>query len=103
MVLTVRQRGQLLLPHAEHVLDDVVATVWFEQDEESEGWGGILEPQMAGALLRAQVSAGQRRYRLQLEDGRSGMLDLGLSEFEADGERPLAFTGFGVMARQRAV
>ncbi len=58
MVLTVRQRGQLLLPHGDKMVDDVIAAVWFEQNEESGPWGGIVEPQMAASLLRAQVSAG---------------------------------------------
>ncbi|HEX9116048.1 MAG TPA: hypothetical protein VGA61_08270, partial [Anaerolineae bacterium] len=80
-------------------VDEVVATVWFDRDEAEGPWGGIVEPEMAGSLLRAQVSAGERRYRLRLEDGRSGLLDLALSEFEADGDRPLAFAGSGRLAR----
>ncbi len=98
MVLTVRQRGQLLAQDGE-VIDDVIATVWFDGDEAGEGWGGIVEPSMAASLLRAQVLAGQTHYRLDLEDGRRGAVTLGVSEFEADGTQPLTFAGVGVLAR----
>jgi hypothetical protein len=99
MVLTVRQRGQLLA-HADEVIDDVVATVWFDGDEATGSWGGIVEPAIAGSLLRAQVMAGQTHYRLQLEDGRAGLVTLGLSEFEADGAQPLTFAGSGALGRK---
>ncbi len=99
MVLTVRQRGQLLA-HGDEAIDDVVATVWFDGDEASGPWGGIVEPALAGPLLRAQVLAGQTHYRLQLEDGRAGAVTLGLSEFEADGAQPLTFVGNGALERK---
>ncbi len=100
MVLTVRQRGQLLLQDGE-VIDDAVATIWFDGDEERGAWGGIIEPQLAGTLLCAQVSAGQARYLLRIEDGREGTVDLGLSEFDADGAHPLTFTGVDALVRKR--
>jgi hypothetical protein len=102
MVLTVRQRGQLLLAHSDQPVDDVVATVWFDQTEDGFRWGGIVEPQVAAPILQAQVLAGQVRYRLQLEDGRTGAVELSLSEFEADGQRPLTFAGIGRLARMGA-
>jgi hypothetical protein len=100
MVLTVRQRGQLLLQDGE-VIDDAVATVWFEGDEERGAWGGIIEPQLAGTLICAQVSVGQTTYVLRLEDGREGTVSLSLSEFDADGAHPLTFTGAGALARRQ--
>ncbi len=99
MALTVRQRGQLFLPNRKDQVDDVVATVWFDQDEERGSWGGIVEPEMAASLLRAEVVAGRTRYHLRLEDGRAGAVRLHLSEFEADGVRPLAFEGLGTLVR----
>jgi hypothetical protein len=99
MVLTVRQRGQLLA-HEDEVIDDVVATVWFDGDESAGQWGGIVEPAIAGSLVRAQVLAGQTHYRLQLEDGRAGSVTLSLSEFEADGAQPLTFVGGGALTRK---
>ncbi len=102
MVLTIRQRGQLLLAHSGQPVDDVVATVWFDPSEDDGAWGGIVEPQVAAPILHAQVLAGQRHYRLRLEDGRAGAVELSLSEFEADGERPLTFAGVGHLARSGA-
>jgi hypothetical protein len=99
MVLTVRQRGQLMMDNGE-VIDDVVATVWFEGNEEHGPWGGIIEPQVAASVVSAQVLTGQIRYRLRLEDGREGAVKLGLSEFDADGAHPLTFAGQGVLGRQ---
>jgi hypothetical protein len=99
MVLTVRQRGQLMMDNGE-VIDDVVATVWFEGDEERGPWGGIIEPQVAASVVSAQVLVGQTRYRLHLEDGREGAVKLGLSEFDADGTHPLTFMGEGVLTRR---
>ncbi len=99
MVLTVRQRCQLLLPDGE-AIDDAVATVWFDGDEEHGAWGGIIEPQLAGTLLCAQISAGQTHYVLRLEDGREGKVNLGLSEFDADGAHPLTFTGVDALVRR---
>ncbi len=99
MVLTVRQRGQLFLPNRKDQVDDVVVTVWFDHDEERGPWGGIVEPEMAASLLRAEVAAGRTRYHLRLEDGRAGPVKLRLSEFEADGARPLAFEGAGALVR----
>ncbi len=99
MVLTVRQRGQLLALDGE-VIDEVVATVWFDGDEAGDAWGGIVEPGVAASLLRAQALAGQTHYRLSLEDGRRGSVTLGVSEFEADGTQPLTFAGVGTLARE---
>ncbi len=100
MVLTVRQRGQLLLEDGE-AIDEAIATVWFDDDEERGAWGGIIEPQMAGTLVMAQVSAGQTKYLLRLEDGREGTVKLSLSEFNADGAHPLTFTGVDALVRRR--
>ncbi len=80
----------------------MVATIWFDQTEGGIRWGGIVEPQVAAPILHAQVLAGQVRYRLQLEDGRMGAVELGLSEFEADGQRPLTFAGIGRLPRTEA-
>ncbi len=99
MVLTVRQRGQLFLPNRKDQVDDVVATVWFDQNEETGPWGGIVEPEMAASLLRAEVAAGRTQFHLLLEDGRAGAVKLRLSEFEADGARPLAVDGVGTLIR----
>jgi hypothetical protein len=99
MVLTVRQRGQLMMDSGE-VIDDVVAIVWFEGNEEHGLWGGIVEPQVAASVVSAQVLAGQTGYRLHLEDGREGAVKLALSEFDADGTHPLTFVGEGVLTRR---
>jgi hypothetical protein len=99
MVLTVRHRGQLLSTHGDEPIDDVVALVWFDGDEVSGRWGGIIEPAVAARLVRAQMAAGRHRYGLRLADGRCGTVELKASEFEADGEHPLAFIGVGQLVR----
>jgi hypothetical protein len=99
MVLTVRQRGQLLPGADAEAIDEVIAVVWFDRDEESGPWGGIVEPEAAGPQLRTQVGGGQKRYWLRLMDGREGMVELQLSQFEADGAHPLCFSGVGSLAR----
>ncbi len=95
MTLTVRPRGQLLPPDGEGSAIEVTAVVW--SDRQPGNWGGIVEAEVAAPMLRERVRAGQKRYRLRLADGREGLVELALSEFEADGARPLTFTGASVL------
>ena len=102
MTFTVRPHGQLLPAEggSDQVAQpaiDVTAVVW--ADKAPGGWGGIIEAGAAAEALRAQVLAGQNQYRLRLADGREGLVALALSEFEADGARPLTFIGVSVMSR----
>ncbi len=100
MTLTVRPRGQLWPaesgdPAAQPAID-VTAVVW--ADTEPGAWGGIIEAGAAAGALRERVLAGQNQYRLRLADGREGTVALALSEFEADGARPLTVSGVSVMS-----
>jgi hypothetical protein len=95
MTLTVRPRGQLLPAEGEGSAIDVTAVVW--ADTAPGAWGGIVEAGAAAQILRDRLLAGQNRYRLRLADGREGLVDLALSEFDADGSRPLTFAGVSVM------
>jgi hypothetical protein len=100
MTFTVRPRGQLLAaeggdPVAQPAID-VTAVVWAEKAPDA--WGGIIEAGPGAEALRKRVLAGQNRYRLRLADGREGLVELALSEFEADGARPLTFSGVSVMS-----
>jgi hypothetical protein len=100
MTLTVRHRGQLLSAEGQDVVDDVVAVIWFDPDEETGAWGGIVELGKSASDVRRQVSDGPRRYGLRLDDGRHGTIEMILSEFVADGAPPLAFSGIGTLARE---
>jgi hypothetical protein len=100
MTFTVRPRGQLLPAEggdqvAEPAIE-VTAVVW--ADKAPGSWGGIIEAGAAAQALRERVLAGQNQYRLRLADGREGLVDLALSDFEADGARPLTFSGASVMS-----
>ena len=101
MTLTVRHEGQLLSFEDGNLLDKVVAVSWFDAGEGDGRWGGIIEPSTGRPRLEAQVRAGQTRYRLRLDDGREGVIELGLSEFEADGVRPFTYSGIGQLARRQ--
>jgi hypothetical protein len=95
MTLTVRPRGQLLPAEGAGSPIDVTAVVW--ADRAPGAWGGVVEAGAAAQTLRERVLAGQTRYRLRLADGREELVELALSEFEADGSRPLTFAGASVM------
>jgi hypothetical protein len=99
MTMTVRHRAELLALDDGHPIDTVVAVIWFDPDEETGAWGGIIEPATQAAWLREQLLGGQPRYRLALDDGRSGIIALAVSPFEADGEHPLMFAGEGRLGR----
>ena len=99
MTMTVRHRGELLALDDGHPLDTVVAVIWFDPDEETGAWGGIIEPATQAVWLHEQLAGGQARYRLALDDGRSGVVTLAVSPFEADGARPLTFAGEGRLGR----
>ena len=100
MVMTTRQRGQLLDATSRATVADVITATWFDPDEDTGAWGGIVEAGPAADHLRGEVQAGRTRYGLRLEDGREGLIDLGLSEFVADGAPPLTFRGAGQLRRK---
>ncbi len=102
MTLTVRHWGKLLSTEDGGQAWDVIAVLWFDADEDSGPWGGIVETGPDASVLREQVLAGQDRYDLRLDDGREGMVRLGFSDFVADGDRPLTFAGVGSLARATA-
>ncbi len=104
MTLTVRPRGKLLPPEGETPAIDVTAVVWSDRGSDAGpgagDWGGIIEAPDDAAGLRARIAGGQTRYRLRLEDGREGVIEMALSEFEADGTQPIKFSGAGPLARR---
>jgi hypothetical protein len=99
MTLTVRPRGQLLPVDGDEPAIEVTAVTWSEKDAGVDAWGGIIEAEERSAMLREQIAAGGARYRLRLADGREGVVELGLSEFEADGSRPIVFRSAGALVR----
>ncbi len=100
MVLTVRHAARILSLAGDAASSDATALLWFEDDEESGAWGGVVEP--ADDAVRLSLARGQQRFCLQLADGRRGEVEVDLSRFDADGSQPLTVKGIGRMTRATA-
>ncbi len=70
--------------------------IWLEDNGR---WGGVIEP--VKDTLRAQLTGEETPafWHVQLDDGREGDIKVALSQFVADGKRPLQFAGRGDLGR----
>ena len=91
MTLSIRIPATLLRAATQAPLASGIAVIWADP----EGWGGIFEATEQAETLRATVAAQPLAALLQTADGREAAVTLGLSEFVADGVRPLILQGEG--------
>ena len=94
MTLTTRHKGALKSPDGTSW--EVIALTWFDKAE----WGGFLEVLEDEEKLRKSISPDGSTLELSLDDGRRGEIQVRLSEFIADGKRPLVFSGKGKLERE---
>jgi len=83
----------------EDTLGTARVIIWLDDNGR---WGGVIEP-LKGAL-RASLAQAEAPlpWHLRLDDGREGDIEVTLSQFVADGVRPLQFAGRGALARPRS-
>ena len=95
MTLTTRHKGVLKAPGGASW--EVIALTWFDE----AGWGGFIEVMDGEESLRKKVSPEGSPFILELDDGRTGEIEVRFSEFIADGKPPLVFSGKGRLERKR--
>ena len=91
MTLSIRTPAKLLSATTDEVLAGGIAIIWGDP----QVWGGIFDAQEQGDQLRAIIGKQPVTASLQTADGRTKTVTLALSEFIADGVRPITFSGRG--------
>jgi len=99
LVKAFRHLARITHVGQEETIGTAQVVIWLE---DSGRWGGVIEPLKGDLRASLAQAEAPRPWHLCLDDGREGDIEVTLSQFVADGVRPLQFNGRGALARPRS-